>query len=177
MDRIEFKDVTVKYNEEKINKELCKKKRIYMNLWVVLTALLMMGSLFLGVWLTQDMSDKKIAIYSIVFGILFFSITTGFIYIGYRIIYQNIPEDIKSYSIMEYLFRVMEVNAGWYNDKILLRVQNVSRTEDYSLEEFVHYIKNEIIIVDNSTKNKPIHIFIDVTDNDKTEVRIENVPS
>ena len=70
---------------------------------------------------------------------------------------------------------VEEVYAGWFNNKILLRVQYFNRICDYSLQEFVGKIQNELVITDKSEKGRLIHIYIDVTSNEKTEIVIENI--
>lgn len=88
------------------------------------------------------------------------------------LIYRN---TIKAFSFVEWLFRMKEVYAGWYNNKILVRVQHSNGIDDYSLQGFVRSIKNELVITDKSDKSKPIHIYIDVTNADKTDILIENV--
>ena len=95
----------------------------------------------------------------------------GTFFIDWLVYHKN----IKAFSFMDWLFRMKEVNAGWYNNKILLRVQHSSGIDDYSLQGFVRSIKNELVITDKSDRSKPIHIYIDITCNERTEIIIENV--
>jgi hypothetical protein len=69
---------------------------------------------------------------------------------------------------------VDNVYAGWDDDKILLRVNHQNQINSYNLHSFVGSINNDLEITDMSDKNKPIHISIDVIDDDKTYIVIEN---
>lgn len=166
--KLEFKNVTITYSDEKANKKICKRKNRYMNIWCVLCALFMSIFLFFGAWITCSMSTIVISI----FFILFLGIEIGFVFLGYWLIYHKIN---KTFFFVEWLFKVEEVYAGWFNDKILLRVQHSNGINDYSLQGFIKNIKNELVITDRSDRNKPIHIFIDVTDDEKTKILIDSI--
>lgn len=168
MNKLEFKNVTVLYDEEKVNKKICKSKNRWMNLWSVITALLIFAIMFVSVFITQNLPEALSILISL---ILMIGLMVGSIFLGYWVVYRN---TIKAFSFMEWLFRMKEVYAGWYNDKILLRVQHSNGIDDYSLQGFVRTIKNELVITDKSDKSKPIHIFIDITRDEKTEITIEN---
>ena len=166
---IEFKNVTVTFNNNKVNKKLCKKKNRYMTLWCFMTVLLMFVALTLGFLMTQNVSFFLL---TIVESVLILGAIFGFTFLGYWLIYHK---TIKAFFFVEWLFKVREVYAGWYNDKILIRVQHSNGIiDDYSLQGFVRSIKNEFVITDKSEKGKPIHIYIDVTNDDKTIILIEN---
>lgn len=89
----------------------------------------------------------------------------------YWLIYHNV---CTSFFFVEGLFRAKDIYAGWYNGKILIREQYSGGYQDYSLQGFVSDIHNKLEITDKSDGYKPIHIYIDVTDDDKTEILIEN---
>lgn len=170
INRIEFKNVTIIYDEGKINKKLCKKKNVLMNLWCLLSSLMMFilliaGSLIIYNNMPEILSILILLVFFLVFGFVLVSF-------GYWLIYRN---TIKAYAFVEWLFRMKEVYAGWYNGKILLRVKHSNGVDDYSLQGFVRSIKNELEITDKSDRSKPIHIFVDVTHEEKTNILIENV--
>lgn len=83
-------------------------------------------------------------------------------------------EVIPSYYFMEWIFCVKKIQAGWYNDKMLIKVWQKSGVDYYNLHNFLNCIKNELIITDTSDKMHPIYLHIDVTENNKTKVLIEN---
>lgn len=168
MQKLEFKNVTVLYNEEDINKKICKSKSRWMNIWSAITVLMIFVIMFIVIWIAHNLPDVLLILISL---ILMIGLMFGSIFLGYWIIYRN---TIKAFSFMEWLFRMKEVNAGWYNDKILLRVQHSNGIDDYSLQSFLRTIKNKLIITDKSDKNKPIHIFIDIRSNEKTKIVIVN---
>lgn len=167
--KLEFENITVLYNEETINKKLCKKKNRRMNMWTVVITLISFISMFYFSWLTRNLSE---VISMIVMLITFLIVGFGGVYFTYWLVYHKV---VKAFFFMEWLFRMKEVYAGWYNDKILLRVQHSNGIDDYSLQGFVRAIKNELVITDKSDRSKPIHIFVDITSNEKTEITIENV--
>lgn len=167
---MEFKNVTIIYDEENVNKKLCKKKDRYMALWRALSILLLFTLFIFGAWATCVV---PMFITITVFLMLSLGIATGFLYFGRWLIYHKTT---KAFFFIEWLFEeVEEVYAGWFNNKILLRVQYFNRICDYSLQEFVGKIQNELVITDKSEKGRLIHIYIDVTSNEKTEIVIENI--
>lgn len=169
MNKIQFENVTILYDEEKVNKKLCKNKNRLMNLWSFITALLILAFMFVCVMFLYGISTVLAVATSL---IVFLVIGIGFTYLGYWLIYHK---TIKAFSFIEWLFRVKNVYAGWYNDNILLRVKHSNGIDDYSLQGFARSIKSELEITDNSDKGKPIHIYIDITNDDKTSILIENV--
>ena len=171
MNKLEFKNITVIYNEEDVNKKICKRKERQMNLWCVMTAILTFVMLFvlLGFTVTINLPEAFFYIIGLIFMLTWMF---GSVFLGYWVVYRN---TIKAFSFMEWLFRMKEVHAGWYNDKILIRVQHSNGIDDYSLQGFVRTIKNELTITDKSDRSKPIHIFMDITSDEKTEITIENV--
>lgn len=140
-----------------------------MNLLGVITALIILVIAFNSGWYTQNLSEALSIIIEL---ILTASLMFGGAFLTRWIVYHN---TIKAFYFMSWLFRMKEVYAGWYNNKILLRVRHSNGIDDYSLQGFVENIENELVITDKSDRNKPIHIFIDITSNEKTEVTIENV--
>lgn len=91
---------------------------------------------------------------------------------GYWFVYHK---NIKAFLFIEWMFRIKNIYAGWYNNKILLRVKYSNGIDDYSLQGFVRSIKNELEITDKSDRSKPIHIYIDITNDKKTNIKIENI--
>lgn len=169
MNKLEFKNITIIYNEEDVNKKVCKRKERQMNLWSVMAAILTFVMLFVLLGFTVNLPEAL----SIIIGLIFMpTLMFGSLFLGYWVIYRN---TIKAFSFMEWLFRMKEVHASWYNDKILVRVQHSNGVDDYSLQGFVRTIKNGLTITDKSDRSKPIHIFVDITSNEKTEITIENV--
>lgn len=168
MNKLEFKNVTVLYDEEKINKKICKSKNRWMNFGCVVTALMIFVIMFISVFITQNLPEALSIVISL---ILMIGLMFGSAFLGNWVIYRN---TIKAFSFMDWLFRMKEVYAGWYNDKILLRVQHSNGIDDYSLQGFVRSIKNELVITDKSARSKPIHIFVDITSDEKTKITIEN---
>lgn len=169
MNKLDFKNITIIYNEEDVNRKVCKRKERQMNLWCVITAILTFVMLFVLLGFTTKLPEAL----SIIIGLIFMLIWMfGSVFLGYWVVYRN---TIKAFLFIEWLFKMKEVYAGWYNDKILLRVQHSNGIDDYSLQGFVRTIKNELVIIDKSDRRKPIHIFVDITSNEKTEITIENV--
>lgn len=168
--KIDFKDVTILYNEENVNRKVCKKKNRLMNLWCTISAIILFVLVVLGAFITYDKMPEILSI--LIMLILFGASGFGLVSMGCWLVYHN---TIKAFSFVEWLFRMKDVYAGWYNDKILLRVKHSNGIDDYNLQGFVRSIKNELEITDKSDKSKPIHIYIDVTNDDKTNVVIENV--
>lgn len=168
--KIEFENVTILYNERKVNKKLCKKKNILMNLWSAISAVTIFILVILGAFITYDKMPEilSILIILVLFGVSGVALPS----LGYWIIYHK---TIKAFSFVEWMFRIKNVYAGWYNDNILLRVKHSNGIDDYSLQSFVRSINNALEITDKSDRSKPIHIFIDVTKNEKADVLIENV--
>lgn len=169
MNKLEFKNITIIYNEEDVNKKVCKRKERQMNLWCVITAILTFAMLFVLLGFTTNLPEALSIIIDLIFMLIWMF---GSVFLGYWVVYSN---TIKAFSFMEWLFRMKEVSAGWYNDKILLRVQHSNGIDDYSLQGFVRTIKNELVITDKSDRTKSIHIFVDITSNEKTEITIKNV--
>lgn len=141
-----------------------------MNLWCVLSAFTMFVLVVLGAFITYERMPEilSILIMLVLFGVSGFGLAS----LGYWLIYRK---TIKAFSFIEWLFRMKNVYAGWYNDKILIRVKHSNGTDDYNLQGFVRSIKNELEITDKSNRGEPIHIYIDVTNDNKTEVLIENI--
>lgn len=165
MSRIEFRDVTVIYDEEKVNKKMCKKKSLLMNLWCLLSTLVMFIILINCASINCNMPQILLILVYIVYflGLL----------LGNWLIYRN---TIKAFDFMDRIFKIKNIHAGWYlNNEILLRVKYPNRVTDYSLRKFIGIIKNELVeITDKSDRNKPIHIFIDITNKDITSILIDN---
>lgn len=134
-----------------------------------MVALLILTFMFACAAFLYDIS-MVLAVVTSLIGFLVIGIS--FVYLGFWLIYHK---TIKAFSFVEWLFKMKNVYAGWYNDKILLRVKHSNGIDDYSLQSFVRSIKNELEITDKSDRSKPIHIYIDVTSDDKTRVVIENV--
>ena len=168
MQKLEFKNVTVLYNEENVNKKMCKNKNILMNIWCIISVLTIFVIMFISIYITQNLLETLSIIISL---LLMIGLIFGSIFLGYRIIYRR---TIKAFLFMDWLFKMKEIQAGWYNDKILLRVQHSNGIDDYSLQSFLRTIKNELVITDKSDKNKLIHIFIDIRSNEKTKIVIVN---
>lgn len=124
----------------------------------------------LGAFITYERMPEilSILIMLVLFGVSGFGLAS----LGYWLIYHK---TIKAFSFIEWLFRMKNVYAGWYNDKILIRVKHSNGTDDYSLQGFVRSIKNALEITDKSDRSKPIHIYVDVTNDDKTNILIENI--
>lgn len=163
-------NVTILYDEEKVNKKLCKKKNILMNLWCAISAVIIFILVILGAFITYDKMPEILSI--LIMLVLFVALEFGLTSLGYWLVYHK---TIKAFSFIGWLFRMKNVYAGWYNDKILLRVKHSNGIDDYSLQGFVRSIKNALEITDKSDRSKPIHIYIDVTNDDKTNVVIENI--
>ena len=140
-----------------------------MNLWSFMTALFAFILIFTTSYFICDISIILTVITEMIIFLLF---VFGFGTLGYWLIYHK---TIKAFSFIDWLFRMKNVYAGWYNDKILLRVKHSNGIDDYSLQGFVRSIKNELEITDKSDRSKPIHIYVDITNDDKTNVVIENV--
>lgn len=134
-----------------------------------MTALMIFAFMCVCVAFLYDIS-MVLAVVTSLIGFLVIGIS--FVYLGYWLIYHK---TIKAFSFVEWMFRMKNVYAGWYNDKILLRVKHSNGIDDYSLQGFVRSIKNELEITDKSDRSKPIHIYVDITNDDKTNVVIENV--
>lgn len=167
--KIEFKDVTILYDEEKVNKKMCKRKNRLINLWCVISAIIMFALVILGAFITYDKIPEILSILMML--ILFVLSGFGLASLGYWLVYHK---TIEAFLFVEWLFRMKDVYAGWYNDKILLRVKHSNGIDDYSLQGFLRSIKNELEITDKSNRNKPIHIYIDITKNENTDILIKN---
>lgn len=167
---IEFENVTILYDEEKVNKKLCKKKNRLMNLWCAISAVTIFTLVIMGVFITYDKLSEILSILIIL--VLFIVSEFGLVSLGHYLIYHK---TIKAFSFIEWLLRMKNIYAGWHNNKILLRIEHQNGISDYSLQGFMKSIKNELKITDKSDRRKPIHIYIDVTQNAKTDVLIQNV--
>lgn len=161
--------MTIIYDEEKVNKKMCKKKNLLMCLWCLLSALMIFSLVIVGEFVTYNKIPEILLI--LIFFILFIVLGFSFASFGSWLIYRNTT---KTYTFVEWLLSVDEVYAGWYKDKILLRVKYLNGVDDYSLLGFVRCIKNELDITDMSDRSKSIHIFVDVTQEEKTNILIKN---
>lgn len=141
-----------------------------MNLWCAISVVIMFILVILGAFITYDKMPEILSI--LIMLVLFVALGFGLTLLGYWLVYHK---TIKAFSFIEWLFRMKNVYAGWYNDKILLRVKHLNGIDDYSLQGFVMSIKNVTEITDKSDRRKPIHIYIDVTNDDKTNIVIENI--
>lgn len=141
-----------------------------MNLWCAISAVIMFILVILGAFITYDKMPEILSV--LIMLVLFVSLGFGLVSLGYWLVYHK---TIKAFSFIEWLFRMKNVYAGWYNDKILLRVKHSNGIDDYSLQGFVRNIKNVLEITDQSDRSKPIHIYIDVTNDNKTDITIENI--
>lgn len=172
--KIEFDNVTILYDEEKVNKKICKRKNRLMNLWCVISAFIISFIIFMLIILCSLITYNKMSeILSILLILILFGVLElGLLSMGYWFVYHK---NIKAFLFIEWMFRIKNIYAGWYNNKILLRVKYSNGIDDYSLQGFVRSIKNELEITDKSDRSKPIHIYIDITNDKKTNIKIENI--
>lgn len=169
MSKLEFTNITVIYNEEKVNKKLCKNKRLLANIRMLISPFLFLILLFFGLLFLYKFYSLVLLF---IISFLIVGCLCGIIYLTQWLIYHNV---CASFFFVEELFKIKDIYAGWYNNKILIRAQYSYGYQHYSLQGFVSNIhNNKLEITDKSDRCKPIHIYIDVTNDDKTEILIEN---
>lgn len=97
-----------------------------MNLWCFLSALVIFILFIVGAFITYG-KVPEILLFPILL-ISFIALGFGSVSFGLWLIYRN---TIKAFSFVEWLFRMKEVYAGWYNNKILVRVQHSNGIGSY----------------------------------------------
>lgn len=98
-------------------------------------------------------------------------VVAGSAYFTHWLVYHKTT---KTFLFMDQIFKVKDISAGWYYDRILFGVECSDNTVYYSTERFVSKIQNNVTVIDKSDRGKTINVYIDITDDDKTEITIEN---
>lgn len=169
MDKLKFKDVTVIYNKEEVNEEICEIKNRLLNLWYCATTVWSFVIVLYFIDFAKNMPETLVVVIGVI--LLLIGIPGGILF-GQWFIYRKSSD---TFLFMDKMFEAEEVYAGWRRNEIYLRTKNPSkRINDYSVREFIEPIKNALVITDKSDRNGSIHVFIDVTSNNKTEITIEN---
>lgn len=169
MDKLEFNGITIIYNKEEVNEEVCERKNRLLDLWCCVTTVWTFVMSLYFVEFAKNMPETLVIVIGTI--LLLIGIPGGML-LGHWFIYRKSSD---TFLFMDKMFKVKEVYAGWKRNEIYLRTKDLSnKINDYSVREFIEPIENALVITDKSDRNGSIHVFIDVTSNNKTEVTIEN---
>ena len=173
MKELKFKNVTIQYDENSVNEKKIKRKN---------TLLYVLTSVFTIVWIPSS-SLIMHGVYKIapsegiaMAGSIITLLTTLVLGIwGVSIICAKQFGNAKSEMWLEYMFRQDKIEAGWFNEELWFCTKNKNGSHFYSLWSFMTPIKNEFIINNESDKCGPIHITINITNDEKTVIDIVSI--
>ena len=173
MQKLEFKNVTIQYDENSVNKKKVRRHNAIMYIGTTIFAVLwLISSVFIIEGISKIISNEIailacsliVAIAEMLLGVWVISIISGKQY-----------GNTNAGMWMEYIFRQNEIEVGWFNERLQFCTKNNNGARYYSLNSFLTPMKSEVVVNDESNKQGLINVTIDITNDEKTIVTIQKV--
>ena len=154
---LNFKNLTVRYDGEKLSKSTIKKVKIIEGIGIFIFLFVLFGvtGLNTALWDLEHHFGLSILIGFVSIGTVMFGGVFGFS----KICEKFSP---RHYEFITWLmkFKSNEIEIGWLNDRYVV---NMYGQHGWMKKEFCHFIDEDYKIEDRADKSKPVHMIIDLT--------------
>ena len=155
MAKLNFRNLSVEYNDKQISKYVIRKNK---TIEIVGSLCIFIGLIIVG--LLSSLIDLEHGFWIILFDLISVFVTLGSgLFLLYKIQQKIFP---KYFDLVTWLmkFKQNEIEVGWLNDRFVVELYDGRGSwMKYSLQKF---IGSDYVLVDNADKTKTIFMTVDL---------------